>query len=285
MTRGRPRGWERRWLALGGACALLMAFALASPNAQAQAPAGGFGGLNSADSKQPIDIESDQLEVDDKKHMAVFSGNVSATQGTNNLTAQRLEVFYENASQQGAKAGHGPQADSPVKAASASADPVSGGQIKRIHATGGKVVVKSTKDQQEVTGDDAMFDVKAQLITMTGKEVTLLQGLSTVKGTKLVIDLNTGKANLINSDSAGGGPVPASKPRISATFQQQTGADGKMINPLTSLGVDPSKQQPSAEPKKKPDPKKNTASQPVKKTPAPSKPNAAPASEWFPENH
>ena len=72
------------------------------PAAAAQTPTGGFSGLSSGDnSKKPIDIESDRLEVDDKRHMAIFIGNVSATQGDNNLKAPRLEVFYENADQPG----------------------------------------------------------------------------------------------------------------------------------------------------------------------------------------
>ncbi|MGO9364757.1 MAG: LptA/OstA family protein, partial [Rhodomicrobium sp.] len=75
-----------------------------------------------------------------------FGGNVSATQGDNNLKAPRLEVFYENANQPQAadKSGPASKAAKPVKAASASAgapgDPMSSGQIKRIHAMGGKVV-------------------------------------------------------------------------------------------------------------------------------------------------
>lgn len=278
-------GRARRGPALGAAGALLLAaFALSCTAARAQSAVGGFSSLSSTDSKQPIDIESDQLEVDDKRHMAIFSGNVSATQGDNNLKAPRLEVFYDAKPQEaGAKVAHGTQEASPVKPASTAvpADPVSGGQIKTIHAAGGKVVVTSAKDQQEATGDDAIYDVKAQQITMTGKEVVLSQGLSKVKGTKLIIDLKTGKSNLVTGETEGAGVGPSGKPRVRAIFQQQTGADGKPVNPLN----------PSAEPKKTPpaEPKKNagTASQPAKKkTAAPPKPNATPSSpDWQTQSH
>jgi lipopolysaccharide export system protein LptA len=212
--------------------------------------------------------------------MAIFSGNVSATQGDNNLKAPRLEVFYDAKPQEpGAKVAHGSQEASPVKPASTAvpADPVTGGQIKIIHAAGGKVVVTSVKDQQEATGDDAIYDVKAQQITMTGKEVVLSQGLSKVKGTKLIIDLKTGKSNLVTGETEGAGVGPSGKPRVRAIFQQQTGPDGKPVNPLN----------PSAEPKKTSpaEPKKN-AGTPAKKTAAPPKQNATPASpDWQTQSH
>ena len=226
--------------------------------------------LSNTDSKQPIDIESNQLEVDDKRHMAVFSGSVSATQGENNLKAPRLEVFYDSKPQE-----TGTKAAGAVKAAGGPADPMSSGQIKHIHAAGGKVVVTSGKDQQEVTGDDAKFDVKAQLITMAGKEVVLSQGLSKVKGTKLVFDLKTGRANLITGEE-GVRVGASSKPRVQAVFQQQTGPDGKLMNPLASLNPESKKAPPA-------DPKKNTgaAAHPAKKTVVPPKENASqPEQDW-----
>ena len=253
-------------MAFGAAGTLVVLLALSCPTAWAQAPIGGFSGLGSSDSKKPIDIESDRLEVDDKKHTAIFIGNVSATHGDNNLKAPRLEVFYESASQaQGA--GNGGQASKtakPVKSANAAAsgDPMSSGQIRIIHASGGKVVVTSTKDRQEATGDDGIYDVKAQQITLTGKEVVVSQGLNKVKGTKLVIDLGKGTADFVNAEQAPGAAATA-KPRIRAIFQQETGADGKPINPLSATKANPSSE-----------PKKNT--QPAKKA-RPAKPATAPA--------
>ena len=248
----------------------MAALALPGPAAWAQAPIGSFGSLSSSNSKKPIDIESDSLEVDDKKHTAIFIGNVSATQGDNNLKAPRLEVFYETASQAqaAAKHGHASTTAKPVKNATpaAPAGPMSGGQIRLIHATGGKVVVTSTKDRQEATGDDAIYDVKAQQITLTGKEVVVSQGLNKVKGTKLVIDLSKGTADFVHDDPATG-TAATGKTRIRAIFQQETGQDGKLLNPLS-------------EP-----PKKNTgaASHPARKA-SPAKPAPAPAPDWQPQS-
>lgn len=251
-------GNARRREALGAAAgALALTLVSSCSAAWAQAP-GGFSSLgNGADAKQPIDINSDRLEVDDKKHMAVFIGNVSATQGTNNLKAPRLEVFYENSGQSQA-ADKGEQTSNmakPVNAAATNAsvlgDPASNGQIKRIHATGGRVVVTNARDQQEATGDDAEYDVTAQKITMKGKKVLLKNGTSILEGTKLEINLKTG---ITNFDSAA---------RISAVFKPQAGQDGKLIIPGQ--------------------PQKAAPSQPARK-PAPPKQDPAPGQGWQPQN-
>jgi len=197
------RGGKVRQRAKSAALVLMAVAHLALPgSAPAQTPIAGFSGVSGANSKKPIDIESDRLEVDDQKHVAIFTGNVSATQGDYNLRAPRLEVTYDktpDASSQGAP--QASKAAKPVKPANASADassdPLSSGQIKFVHATGGKVVVTSKVDEQEATGDDVVYDVKGQKITMTGKEVILTQKKNVVKGKQLDIDLATGRATVV----------------------------------------------------------------------------------------
>lgn len=188
------------------AALLLVAVALLLPPGQAaaQTPVMGFGGgVSGANSKKPIDIESDRLEVDDQKHIAIFTGNVSAIQGDYTLRAPRLEVTYEKAPDPASSGQGGAQAKAarPVKAANAGADapsdPLSSGQIKFVRANGGKVVVTNKVDEQEATGDDVLYDVKGQKITMTGKEVILTQKKNVVKGKQIDIDLATGRATVI----------------------------------------------------------------------------------------
>jgi lipopolysaccharide export system protein LptA len=203
--------------------------------AGAQTPVTGFSGLNSGqNSKKPIDIESDRLEVDDRTKIAIFSGNVSATQGDLNLRCPVLEVTYENASQSQATASKDKgtaKADKPSKpvqtaSANAGSDPISNGQIKSIHATGGKVLFQSKKDSQEATGDEAFYDVKDQKITMTGKEVVLIQKGNIVKGKKLTIDLATGRSSLDTNQ------------RIQAVLKPE-GAK-PMVNPFTGKSTESS---------------------------------------------
>ena len=161
----RERARRVQMRRLGAAAALALAMPLAP--ALAQAPVSAFSAVGGANAQKPIDISFDRLEVDDKKHLAIFIGNVSATQGDYNLRAPRIEVTYDKAPDAPRRRQGKTQGSKPVKAqqpasADTSADPMASGQIKFIHATGGKVVVISKKDEQEVTGEDAIYDVKGQ---------------------------------------------------------------------------------------------------------------------------
>jgi lipopolysaccharide export system protein LptA len=209
-------------------------------------------GTGGASAKKPIDIESDRLEVDDKKHMAIFTGSVSATQGDDNLKAPRLDVIYENTSQEG-QADKTAQASKPVQPVKAPAagpadDPFSSGQIKFIHALGGTVVMTNEKDEQKATGDDAIYDVKAQTITMTGKKVVLTQKGHIFEDTKLLIQVDTHQAVLCSDDvrcsddgqpkanaatqTSPKGNAPAQKPtRGHATLQPAAGKGDLPANP------------------------------------------------------
>jgi lipopolysaccharide export system protein LptA len=219
----------------------------------AQSQVGGFGALSGANSKKPIDIESDRLEVDDKKHIAIFTGSVSATQGDYNLTAPRLDVFYENKDSTSPQPQTSAPGKPPVNKASqqvAPSDPISNGQIDHIHAYGGTVVVKSAKDEQQATGEDAYYDVKAQKITMTGKKVVLTQKKNIVEGKKLIVDLNTSQATVIPDGELAKGQPQGSAPkgRVRAILNQEGAA--ALTNPLTGGVVkkkeDPPKPAPAA---------------------------------------
>lgn len=214
-------------------------------------------GADGANAKKPIDIASDQLEVDDKKHVAIFTGSVSATQGDDNLKAPRLDVIYENASREG-QADKTAQASKPVQPVKAPAagpadDPLSSGQIKSIHALGGNVVMTNEKDEQKATGDEAIYDVKAQTITMTGKKVVLTQKGHIFEDTKLVIQVDTHQAVLGSDDAPAAiqkspkGDTPDQKPaRGHATLQPQGGKGDLPANPS---GKANKKEKPAVPPK------------------------------------
>jgi lipopolysaccharide export system protein LptA len=225
-----------RTLLAGVAVIVLLSFAVSS--GFTQTPATGFSGITGDNSKKPIDIESDRLEVDDKRHLAIFIGNVSATQGDYNLRSRQLEVTYENASQASsqdqAPAKGAKPAKQPAKPAdpNAAADPLTSGQIKFIHATGGKVLIICKKDEQEATGDEAFYDVKGQKITMTGDEVILTQKKNIVKGKKLLIDLASGRATV---DTDG---------RVRAVFEQQAAGKGNAADPSSPKKKDDAPKEP-----------------------------------------
>jgi lipopolysaccharide export system protein LptA len=145
---------------------------------------------------QPIQIEAARLEVRDKKQQATFMGNVKVVQGDTTMTSKTLDVFYENKDQGTTPA---PASKAPAKSApmqQATPGPTGSSSIKRLEAKGNVVV---TQKDQVVTGDNAIFDTKTNLITMTGG-VVLTQCSNVLKGDRLFVDMTTGVSR-VESDS------------------------------------------------------------------------------------
>jgi lipopolysaccharide export system protein LptA len=145
---------------------------------------------------QPIQIEAASLEMRDKKKEATFSGNVKVVQGDTTMTAKSLVVFYDSGP---APASPQPAAPKGAKSASMqSATPGPGGSssIRRLEARGSVVV---TQKDQVVTGETAIFDPRANLITMAGG-VVLTQCKNVLKGDRLKVDMTTGVSR-VESDT------------------------------------------------------------------------------------
>jgi lipopolysaccharide export system protein LptA len=49
----------------------------------------------SSDREQPIHIAADRLEIDDVKHVSVYRGNVHYSQGTMQLEADTVTIYYD----------------------------------------------------------------------------------------------------------------------------------------------------------------------------------------------
>ncbi|HEY4343612.1 MAG TPA: lipopolysaccharide transport periplasmic protein LptA [Parvibaculum sp.] len=152
----------------------------------ANGPLGGF----ATDPNEPIEIEADTLEVEDKKQTATFIGNVVAVQGETKLRSERLQATY--------------------------APDANGGrtQVKEIYATGNVHVL--SKDDQSADGEWARYTVADRKIVM-GDNVVLSQGKNVIRGTKLFIDLNTGRSRVAGNAEAGPGKT-GSKGRVKALF-------------------------------------------------------------------
>lgn len=131
---------------------------------------------------QPIQIESDKLEVREGESVAVFSGNVSVTQGPTLLKAGRMTVYY-------AQGGSG-------SAATGSAN------IDRLEVDD-KVYVKS--NEQVATGDRGTFDMKTEVLVLSGKEVVLSEGSNVLVGCKLTVQMRTGEAQVDGCKKSGSG--------------------------------------------------------------------------------
>ena len=185
-----------------GACSVAFALAvIAAGDAGAQSAVTGVPNAMQGFSQnrdQPIQIEAATLEMRDKKKEATFSGNVKVVQGDTTMTSKTLVVFYDSTPTPAAAA---PAANSKAAAKSAtiqSATPGPGGSssIRRLEARGSVVV---TQKDQVVTGETAVFETKANLITMLGG-VVLTQGKNVLRGDRLMVDMTTGVSR-VESDS------------------------------------------------------------------------------------
>ena len=128
-----------------------------------------FGSIRvSAD--MPIEVVSKTLEMDQNVNQAVFKGDVLVEHGEMKLDAPRVEVEY----------GTGDEGDSP-----------SG--IIRIVASGG---VGITSPEETAKADKAVYTVAARRIVLTG-DVVVTQGINSVAGKRMVIDLEEGTAVMI----------------------------------------------------------------------------------------
>ncbi|MGC4409773.1 LptA/OstA family protein [Allorhizobium sp. NPDC080224] len=125
---------------------------------------------------QPIQIESDQLEIREQEKKAFFTGNVKVVQGTTTLQAGTMVVHYRGEGQ---------------TVTQGNAD------IEKIDVAQ-KVFLSS--GTQQATADTGYFDMAQQLFVLEGERVVLSEGQNVFVGCKLTVQMNSGQAKL---DSCG----------------------------------------------------------------------------------
>jgi lipopolysaccharide export system protein LptA len=178
-----------------GALALL----LLAGAALAQATTSQMSGLK-LNRDEPIQIESDKLEIHDQEHTADFTGNVKVVQGTTTLQAGHMTVFYKPKEGTADAKGAATKA-SETKAASkeAPASIASGNtDIDHIIVTDNVFLSSGT---QTATADNGSFDMAKQLFILKGDKVVLSDGPNVFTGCQLTVHMETGEAQL---DSCGG---------------------------------------------------------------------------------
>jgi len=129
---------------------------------------------------QPIQIESDKLEVQQEQNLAIFTGNVNVVQGTTLMKAGKMTVYY-------------------VKGAGSAA--TGSANIDHLEVDD-KVYIKT--ETQVATGDRGTFDMKSQVFTLSGKKVVLSEGSNVLVGCKLTVQMNTGLAQVDGCGGSGG---------------------------------------------------------------------------------
>jgi lipopolysaccharide export system protein LptA len=156
--------------------------ATAQQKNQAQGPQNALQGF-SQNRDQPVKIQAASLEVREKDKQATFSGDVHVINGDTELRCRSLVVFYDDDS-------GGSSSAKNMKAA----DPGPGGEksIKRIEAKGGVTVVQ--KDQN-AAGDAAIFNMRENIVTLTGN-VVVTRGQDVLRGQRLVVDLTNGVSKM-----------------------------------------------------------------------------------------
>ncbi|MFZ4808128.1 MAG: LPS export ABC transporter periplasmic protein LptC [Hyphomicrobiaceae bacterium] len=177
---------------------------------QKKQPAEGGGISFSTDPNAPIDVEADTLHVDDNAKTATFRGEVRAVQGDFVIRTPEMVATYS---------GQGALADPAAKGAAPRGE--GSAQLQTVKAN--RKVLITSKDNQTVTGDWAIFDVKGNTATVGG-DVVVNQAPNIIRGPRLVIDMTTGQSRMEQVSGVGGamaatgiGPVqPPAEPNPQA---------------------------------------------------------------------
>jgi lipopolysaccharide export system protein LptA len=212
-----------------------VASAVAQPRTASSGPPNAMQGF-STNKDKPIHIEAQRLEVRDKDKVATFSGDVQVVQGDTELRCKTLVVFYE------------PDKNAPgAPAAPATAGGAATGEqkIKRLEARGGVVV---TQNDQIATGDNALFEMASNTVTLNGN-VVVTQGQNVLRGERLVVDLNTGVSKVFSGKGGDG--------RVQGLFLP--GNNGGSVMPQ----INPLQRQKQPEPRRPAAPQQRAPGQPL----------------------
>ncbi len=176
------------------------------------------------DPKAPVEVTADSLDVNDQRKVAIFRGDVDATQDTFKIRCAQLSAFYKGQAGLVDAVGSNAPANNGAKTST---------ELTRIEAR--KDVRVTSKDGQTATGDWADFDTKTNKVVMGGN-VVLSRGKNMVRGTRLLIDMTTGESkidtapeNTVTNPGGGGWATtapaepaaPEIKGRASAVFFPQ----------------------------------------------------------------
>jgi LPS export ABC transporter protein LptC len=155
------------------------------------------------DNKQPVDVTSEQLYVNDLAKTALFMGKVVAVQGDSTLKAPELHITYE-----------GRAAAEALTASAQPQQPEDASRLSRLVAKNGVVVTIGT--DRRVSSDQVDFDAKADTALFVG-DVQVNQQKNVLHGARLFIDRKAATSHL---ETPADGAQPAG--RIAATFFQNS---------------------------------------------------------------
>ncbi len=137
----------------------------------------GLSALKNHDIDQPIEWEAERSELLGREDVALFIGDVHVTQGTLELSSDRLHVFYSIVEGQ--------------------TDP----SVERLDVTGNVTIISPS---EHVRAQWAVYDIPKRLITLGGG-VKLNRGDTRLEGDRLEIDLISGVTKLDGEAADGDG--------------------------------------------------------------------------------
>lgn len=130
-----------------------------------------------ASSDQPISVDADSLEVDNKANVAHFVGKVNARQGDVNIICDQLDVHYNNDGQK-------------QESSSAAGLTGNGGRVTKVVALGH---VKITQKDRVAVGRKGTYWAGARKLLMEGN-ATVWQGKNQVAGEKITVFMDQDRA-------------------------------------------------------------------------------------------
>ncbi len=153
----------------GWFCGLLLSLFLLAPSWLC---AEGPGKRGTSPVEEEIVVKSDSLEVDNKRKIVTFSGNVNASRDDFTIDCEEMRLYYYDTGKAQS------EADPEVK-------------IDRIVAIG-KVKI-SRADGGSATADKAVYYQKDEKVILTGKPV-VKQGKDLVEGAKITLFLKENRS-------------------------------------------------------------------------------------------
>lgn len=127
--------------------------------------------------QEPIRITADKLVTDSGSQTAEFSGNVKAVQGATEVNAQKLIVHYSGANLQNETE----QAEN----------------ISKIEAVGN---VRIVFDNRVAVSDQAVYTTSDRRLILTGKGSRITSDANVITGSKIILDRNQDRMEIIGSE-------------------------------------------------------------------------------------
>ncbi len=118
-----------------------------------------------------VDIEASEMEILETDKRAIFRGDVVAKRPGDTIRCQEMIVFYVDVKQ---------------------ADGSSNTEVDKLDC---KSAVSITTATQTITGDLAVFQLRRDLLDVTG-DVKVVQGKTVIRGPRLTVDLKSKRTKM-----------------------------------------------------------------------------------------